>query len=56
MEQMIPIFMCKAPDETREFYQALGFEVTYWQDQPYVYGAVSRGEINFSESRKLGHT
>jgi catechol 2,3-dioxygenase-like lactoylglutathione lyase family enzyme len=28
-ESAIPVFPCASPDETLEFYQALGFEVTH---------------------------
>jgi len=42
-ESAIPIFPCASPDETLEFYQALGFEVTYRQIKPYVYLALKRG-------------
>lgn len=46
MEHMTPLFACKSPDETLAFYEALGFTVTYRQDIPYLYAAVTRGEIN----------
>jgi catechol 2,3-dioxygenase-like lactoylglutathione lyase family enzyme len=42
-EQAIPVFPCASPEETLEFYQALGFEVTHRQLKPYVYLAVKRG-------------
>jgi catechol 2,3-dioxygenase-like lactoylglutathione lyase family enzyme len=42
-ESAIPVFPCASPDETLEFYQALGFEVTYRQIKPYVYLALKRG-------------
>jgi catechol 2,3-dioxygenase-like lactoylglutathione lyase family enzyme len=42
-ETAIPVFPCASPDETLEFYQALGFEVTHRQTKPYVYLAVKRG-------------
>ena len=42
-EQAIPVFPCASPEETLEFYQALGFEVTHRQVKPYVYLAVKRG-------------
>ena len=46
MESVIPVFLTKALDDVLEFYQALGFAVTYRQDKPYIYAAVQRGEIN----------
>ena len=42
-ETAIPVFPCASPDETLEFYRALGFEVTHEQKKPYVYLAVKRG-------------
>lgn len=42
-ESAIPVFPCASPDETLEFYQALGFEVTHRQLKPYIYLAVKRG-------------
>lgn len=53
MEQVIPIFLCKSADETRAFYEALGFEVTYWQGEPYVYGAVCRGALNLNFTSRI---
>lgn len=47
MESTIPLFPCKALDETLAFYRALGFEVTYEQSEPYLYASVRRGEIEF---------
>jgi hypothetical protein len=34
METTIPLFPCTALDEMLEFYQTLGFEVTYRQNEP----------------------
>ncbi|WZO98937.1 hypothetical protein EP7_000528 [Isosphaeraceae bacterium EP7] len=42
-ECAIPVFPCVSPDETLEFYETLGFTVTYRQTKPYVYLAVKRG-------------
>jgi hypothetical protein len=39
-----PLFPCVSLDETLAFYRALGFEVTHEQSDPYVYGAVRRGD------------
>ncbi|MAS37483.1 MAG: hypothetical protein CL610_26020 [Anaerolineaceae bacterium] len=46
MESIIPLLGCKHPDATLDFYEALGFEITYRQDKPYVYAAIQRGNIN----------
>lgn len=51
MEEMIPLFSCKNPDETMDFYSALGFEIPYHQDKPYFYAAVQRGGINIHFSK-----
>jgi hypothetical protein len=51
METAIPLFPCVSLDETLEFYQTLGFEVTYRQAEPYPYGAVRWGGINLHFSR-----
>ncbi|SIN87895.1 hypothetical protein SAMN05444166_1407 [Singulisphaera sp. GP187] len=42
----IPVFPCALPDETLEFYQALGFEVTHRQVKPYIYLAMRLGGFN----------
>jgi hypothetical protein len=46
MESVIPMFQVKALDEILEFYEALGFQITYRQDRPYFYATVQRGGIN----------
>lgn len=51
METTIPLFPCGSLDETLAFYQALSFEVTYKQDEPYPYGAVRLGEVELHFSR-----
>lgn len=50
-ESIIPLFPCGSLNETLDFYQALGFEVIYQQEDPYVYAAVCRGgvELHFSK-------
>lgn len=50
-ESTIPLFPCKSLQETLDFYQTLGFEVTYQQDDPYLYASVRRGsvELHFSK-------
>lgn len=45
METVTPILNAKDAGATRAFYEAAGFPVTYWQDRPYLYGAVERGSI-----------
>lgn len=47
----IPLLPITSLDETLSFYEALGFEVTYRQDEPYLYAAVSQGEVTFHFSR-----
>ena len=42
---MIPILPCRSIDDQIEFYEALGFEVTYRQKAPNVYASVQRGAI-----------
>lgn len=51
MEEIIPLFSCKNPDETMDFYAALGFEIAYRQDKPYFYAALQRGGINIHFSK-----
>lgn len=43
METAIPCLPCASLPETLEFYEALGFEVTYRQASPYVWAATKRG-------------
>jgi len=50
-ESIIPLFPSVSLDETLDFYQTLGFEVTYQQKEPYLYGAVRRGGIELHFSR-----
>jgi hypothetical protein len=45
MNIITPIFPCKSLDELLEFYQTLGFEVTYKQKSPNPYAIVERGWI-----------
>lgn len=54
MERLTPLFWSKSPEDTREFYQALGFEISYWQDTPYLYIALKRGaiELHFVKGRQ----
>ena len=41
----IPLLPCVSPDETLDFFGALGFELTYKQTRPYLYLAFRRGEV-----------
>jgi hypothetical protein len=45
-ETTTPLFPCVSLKETLDFYRTLGFGVTYEQESPYAYGAVSRGGID----------
>ena len=38
----MPVLPCKAIGETLEFWENLGFTITYRQDRPYQYGVVER--------------
>jgi catechol 2,3-dioxygenase-like lactoylglutathione lyase family enzyme len=51
-ETTIPVFPCVSLEETRDFYQTLGFEVVHQQTSPYVWLAVRRGCI---ELQFFGH-
>jgi hypothetical protein len=46
METVVPLMPCKSLPETLDFYRTLGFEVTHEQTNPYVYGAVSKGDVH----------
>ena len=50
-ESTISLFPCVALSETLDFYQTLGFEVLYQQEEPYLYAAVRRGgvELHFAK-------
>jgi len=50
-ESTIPLFPCKSLQETLDFYQTLGFEVDYQQDDPYLYAAVHRGGVQLHFSK-----
>ena len=45
-EKMVPTLPCAAPEQTEEFYTALGFEVVYGQRKPYLYLAFSWSGID----------
>jgi catechol 2,3-dioxygenase-like lactoylglutathione lyase family enzyme len=42
----IPCLPCVSLTETLDFYRALGFQVTYQQQSPYVWAATKRGGFN----------
>ncbi|MFD9949122.1 glyoxalase [Nonomuraea sp. NPDC059023] len=50
-ETTVPVLPCVSLDETLEFYQALGFEVTYKMTKPYLYLALrwSNVELHFGK-------
>jgi hypothetical protein len=50
-ESVIPLFPCNSLTETLEFYQALGFEVVYQQEDPYLYAIISRGNVDLHFSK-----
>lgn len=45
IEKTIPVLPCRSIIETLKFYRALGFEVTYQQEQPSGYAVVQRGDV-----------
>lgn len=45
-EITIPALPCVSINETLEFYVALGFEITYQQTRPNIYGCVKRDDID----------
>jgi hypothetical protein len=51
----IPILPCVSIEETLQFWQALGFEITYKQTHPYQYGVVERGghQLHFGKLRGM---
>ncbi|GGF61824.1 hypothetical protein GCM10010912_03710 [Paenibacillus albidus] len=51
----IPIFPCSSIDEQLDFYQALGFEITYRQAKPNLYACVRHriAELHFFVLKKL---
>lgn len=44
-ETVAPILPCTDVDETREFYESIGFRTTYCQKRPYTYLVVEQGAI-----------
>jgi hypothetical protein len=55
-ETTIPLLPCQSLGETVAFYRALGFAVTHQQEEPYLYAAVQRGdvELHFANLRVYG--
>src|SRR5215207_6832228 len=55
-ESTIPLFPCKSLAETLTFYRALGFMVTHEQQEPYVYAAIQRNDVqlHFASLRVYG--
>lgn len=51
MAGAIPLFPCTSLNDTLTFYQALGFQVSYQQDEPYLYVAVYQGDVNLHFAR-----
>lgn len=51
----IPIFPCRSIDEQLDFYQALGFELTYRQAKPNLYACVRHPivELHFFVLKQL---
>jgi catechol 2,3-dioxygenase-like lactoylglutathione lyase family enzyme len=50
-ESVIPLFPCGSLDEMVDFYQTLGFEVIYQQEDPYLYAVVRRGGVDLHFSK-----
>jgi hypothetical protein len=50
-ESMVPLLHCVAPQETLEFWRALGFAVTYEQRKPYLYLAFRWSNVDLHYGR-----
>lgn len=50
----VPVLFAAALDETLDFWEALGFEKTYYQKSPYGYGVMSRGEYGLHFIQQKG--
>jgi hypothetical protein len=50
-ESIIPLFPCTALAEMLDFYQVLGFDVIYQQDDPYLYAVIRRGGVDLHFSK-----
>lgn len=55
MNIITPIFPCESLDELLEFYQVLGFEITYRQKSPNPYAVVEKGWIRLDFYGIKGH-
>lgn len=55
-ESTVPVLPCVSVEETLDFYQMLGFEVTYKMTRPYLYLVVewSGFELHFGKPSKIG--
>jgi hypothetical protein len=51
----VPVLFCASLDETLDFWEALGYEKSYYQKSPYGYGVMSRGEygLHFIQQKWL---
>ncbi len=51
----VPVLFAASLDETLDFWEALGYEKTYYQKSPYGYGVMSRGEygLHFIEQKSI---
>lgn len=51
----VPVLFAASLDETLDFWEALGYEKTYYQKSPYGYGVMSRGEygLHFVQQQAL---
>jgi catechol 2,3-dioxygenase-like lactoylglutathione lyase family enzyme len=50
-ESSVPLFPCRSLDETLDFYRTLGFEITYQQEDPYLYAVIRRGGVDLHFSK-----
>lgn len=44
-EKLAAMLPCRSVPETVEFYKAIGFEVTFYQERPYAYAIVRHGDV-----------
>ncbi|MFF3213757.1 bleomycin resistance protein [Streptomyces sp. NPDC002886] len=44
-EKLAAILPCRSVPETVDFYKAIGFEVTFYQERPYAYAVVQHGDV-----------
>jgi catechol 2,3-dioxygenase-like lactoylglutathione lyase family enzyme len=54
-ETTVPMLPCVAPQETLDFWRALGFKVTYEQTKPYLYLALRWSGFELHYSRAAGN-